>query len=88
MSDIRIRCPKCEWEPDGRPYWVCDRCFTSWDTFKTAARCPGCGKVFKDTQCVSSSCFKFSPHLDWYEGLDNVVVKLKEEIEESWLLSK
>jgi hypothetical protein len=25
-----------------------------------------------------------SPHLDWYEGLDDIVQKLKEEIKERW----
>lgn len=29
-----------------------------------------------------------SPHLDWYEGLDDVVDKLKEEIKESWVMEK
>jgi hypothetical protein len=25
-----------------------------------------------------------SPHLDWYEGLDDVLQNLKEEIEKGW----
>jgi hypothetical protein len=25
-----------------------------------------------------------SPHLDWYEGLDDIIQKLKEEIKERW----
>jgi len=25
-----------------------------------------------------------SPHLDWYEGLDDIIQKLKEEIKEGW----
>ena len=27
---------------------------------------------------------KVSPHLDWYEGLDDIVEQLKEEIKERW----
>jgi hypothetical protein len=27
-----------------------------------------------------------SPHLDWYNGLNDIVNKLKEEIKESWVL--
>jgi len=25
-----------------------------------------------------------SPHLDWYEGLEDILQKLKEEIKERW----
>ena len=86
MSDIHIHCPKCNWEPDGEPYWKCT-CGYSWDTFATAARCPYCGKIWKDTQCVDTAggCGSWSPHLDWYDGLDEIINRLKEEIEELWL---
>ena len=30
-------------------------------------------------------CSQWSPHLDWYDGLDEIIEKLKEEIEELWL---
>jgi hypothetical protein len=85
MEQIRIRCPKCTWEPDGRPYWQCT-CGVNWDSFATGARCPGCGKVWEETQCVryAGGCEAWSPHLDWYEGLDDIVEKLKEEIREGW----
>lgn len=86
MADIHIRCPKCKWEPDGKPHWACT-CGTVWDTFSTAGRCPGCGKIWKDTQCVinAGGCTAWSPHLDWYEGLDEIIERLKEEIKEGWL---
>jgi hypothetical protein len=87
MEDIHIRCPKCKWEPDGKPHWACS-CGNVWDTFATAGRCPSCGKIWKDTQCVAASsggCSAWSPHLDWYDGLDEIIQKLKEEIEEQWL---
>jgi hypothetical protein len=29
-----------------------------------------------------------SPHLDWYEGLDEIVLKLKEEIKERWTVKE
>ena len=82
IEGIRIRCPKCDWEPDGRPYWRCAVCYNVWNTFSTGGRCPGCGKIYKDTQCIS--CHKWSPHLDWYEGLNNILLQLKDEIEKSW----
>ena len=84
MDDIRIRCPKCNWEPDGKPYWKCS-CGYRWDTFSTGARCPACAKVWRYTQCVkfAGGCSERSPHLDWYEGLDDVVNVLKEAIKEN-----
>jgi len=87
MSDISIRCPKCKWKPDGLPYWACS-CGHNWDTFSTAGRCPSCGKIWKNTRCVQpefGGCLAWSPHLDWYDGLDEIIEKLKEEIEELWL---
>jgi hypothetical protein len=85
MDNVRIRCPKCEWEPDGNPYWRCD-CGFHWNTFATSGRCPQCRKVHEYTQCPSrpGGCSVWSPHLDWYEGLDDIVSALKESIKESW----
>jgi hypothetical protein len=85
LDNIHICCPKCNWEPDGKPYWQCT-CGTVWDTFSTGARCPGCAKVWDHTQCIqfAGGCNVYSPHLDWYKGLDDVVEKLKDEIIESW----
>jgi len=84
-AQIRIRCPACSWEPDGKPYWQCT-CGCVWDTFSTGARCPACHKVWEQTQCVEEAggCDALSPHLDWYEGLEDAVSRLKEEIEEGW----
>lgn len=84
MNAIRIRCPKCEWEPDGKPYWVCT-CEHKWDTFSTGGRCPACHKVWEDTRCPSSGggCHEWSPHLDWYENLDDAVQEISAEIIES-----
>lgn len=85
MDNIHICCPKCKWEPDGQAYWQCN-CGCVWDTFSTGARCPECGKVWKETQCIveAGGCSNFSPHLDWYEGLEDIIKKLKEEIKERW----
>lgn len=82
LDNIRIRCPKCDWEPDGQPYWMCE-CGTQWDTFSTGGRCPGCGKVWEYTQCIlfAGGCDAWSPHLDWYENLDNVVEEAREALE-------
>ena len=82
MENIKICCPKCGWEPDGKPYWRCS-CGHLWDTFSTGGRCPRCKKVWEKTQCIT--CFKWSPHLDWYNGLDDVMKELKEAIKKQWL---
>jgi hypothetical protein len=87
MDKIEIRCPKCGWEPDGKPHWYCT-CGMNWDTFSTGARCPRCAKLWSYTQCPRKpgGCGGRSPHLDWYCGLDDVLNRLKEEIRESWEL--
>jgi hypothetical protein len=71
---VRIRCPLCGWEPDGKPYWGCEKCFASFDTFKTRAHCPNsflpstdagyCDNRWDETQCIA--CQRMSPHDDWY----------------------
>jgi hypothetical protein len=83
MDNIHIRCPKCNWEPDGQPHWQCS-CGMIWNTFATGGRCPRCAKVWEDTMCVGDAggCNKWSPHLDWYENLDNVVKEVEEVIKQ------
>jgi len=75
MGDIKIFCPVCGWEPDGGAYWQCSYCHTVWNTFDTAARCPGCGYQYKYTQCIEhmGGCPAESLHIDWYHGLDKIV---------------
>jgi len=89
MDDIKIHCPKCNWEPDGKPYWHCS-CGHQWDTFSTGGRCPACKKVWEDTQCVghAGGCSEWSPHLDWYDGLEDIIRKFKEELQKSWTLTE
>ena len=92
MDTIRIRCPKCNWEPDGDAHWSCS-CGTTWDTFSTGGRCPSCGKVWDDTQCIvtAGGCPEWSKHLDWYENLEKVadeateVLSREEKITEAGL---
>lgn len=53
--------------------WVCaPGCNHSWNTFETGGRCPGCAKVWRDTQCLA--CMRFSKHHDWYHDLPPVDV--------------
>lgn len=73
MENIRIRCPKCNWEPSGSEKWTCT-CGHHWNTFDTYGNCPSCGKRWEETQCptnyfeeVNSGCGKWSKHEDWYE---------------------
>ena len=71
MPDVIIRCPTCHWQPDDSCRWVCDVCKTRWNTFHTGGTCPGCGKVYLDTQCSKrlGGCGQMSPHNEWYEEL-------------------
>ncbi|WP_462264835.1 hypothetical protein [Mucilaginibacter sp.] len=84
MADIKIRCPKCDWQPMQYSRWQCS-CKHLWNTFDTAGRCPQCSKIWKDTQCLECHCW--NPHLDWYDGLDEAINKLKQEIKEAWELA-
>ena len=75
MATIKIVCPKCEWEPKPTDLWQCS-CRHSWHTFDTCGRCPECGKQWNDTQCHgpwNGGCARWSPHVDWYKGLDELM---------------
>lgn len=71
----RIRCPVCEWTPHAGARWCCHGegtpeppfpwCGTTWNTFDTRGRCPGCSHQWKWTSCLRCGCF--SLHEDWYE---------------------
>jgi hypothetical protein len=70
-----IRCPLCRWRPDASSRWSCiahgtpepyfDACGTTWNTFTTRGRCPGCAHQWQWTSC--HRCVEWSPHQDWYE---------------------
>jgi hypothetical protein len=51
---------------------MCDECRTKWNTFETHAKCPGCGKVFRDTACLRSKggCGQMSLNADWYQEIE------------------
>ncbi len=80
MDDLKISCPKCEWVPDGYPYWQCD-CGYVWNTFDTAAKCPSCKKQHVYTQCPVG-CHQMSPHIDWYKDLDEWLEEIIAQINE------
>lgn len=72
MAEVKIACPKCDWEPTPADLWSCT-CGHSWHTFDTAGRCPSCGKQWEETRCFEPAvggCGRMSPHLDWYRNLD------------------
>jgi hypothetical protein len=83
MDSIKIRCPKCSWEPDGKPYWQCG-CGNQFDAFITAGTCPECKKDWEFTQCVdfAGGCNHVSPHLDWYGNLDRMMEEVREVLRE------
>jgi hypothetical protein len=72
----RVRCPLCEWRPAPSSSWCCgwsddtpeppfNWCGTSFHTFRTRGRCPGCQHQWQWTSCLS--CHEWSLHEDWYE---------------------
>jgi hypothetical protein len=70
----RIRCPLCRWQPSASSQWSCysgdgpeppfAACGTTWNTFATRGRCPGCAHRWRWTSCLR--CHEWSPHEDWY----------------------
>ena len=65
-SFLRIRCPRCQWQPKKYDTWACrPGCGHWWNTFDTHGLCPGCQKQWRDTECLR--CNVMSPHDDWYE---------------------
>ena len=70
-----IRCPHCSWRPQASSLWCCnyidtpepafEACGTSWNTFATRGRCPGCNHQWRWTVCLR--CGQWSLHADWYE---------------------
>jgi hypothetical protein len=74
----RIRCPRCQWQPDASSMWVCwsgdgpeppfEACGTAWNTFATRGRCPGCAHQWQWTSCLR--CDEWSLHEDWYNHQD------------------
>jgi hypothetical protein len=64
----RIRCPRCGWQPRKQDRWMCV-CLHVWNTFQTRGICPGCGREWSQTQCLS--CQQWSPHEDWYVEEDD-----------------
>jgi len=65
MEKIKIRCPKCDWKPDGESRWICIECGFHFHTFETDRICPKCGKYYPVTQCLG--CKQFSDYGDWFE---------------------
>jgi hypothetical protein len=71
----RIRCPLCSWQPTPSSTWRCwgedtpeppfNWCRTTWNTFTTHGRCPGCQHQWRWTSCLR--CHGWSLHDDWYE---------------------
>ena len=70
-----IRCPKCAWRPKASDMWCCfaidtpeppfNFCMTTWNTFSTHGKCPGCQHQWLWTSCLH--CAQWSLHVDWYE---------------------
>ena len=82
MAEVKIACPKCEWEPSPSDQWSCS-CGHSWHTFDTGGVCPSCKKHWENTQCLGAyvgGCGEWSPHLEWYRNLDKWLIEEIEKI--------
>ncbi|HTI97960.1 MAG TPA: hypothetical protein VL527_03575 [Dongiaceae bacterium] len=77
MREIKIFCPKCQWEPRPLDRWMCyPGCKHLWNTFDTCGVCPLCGKNWEDTMCPA--CHRWSRHAEWYHEL--TPAKQREEL--------
>lgn len=56
-------CPLCRAAPQIGGFWVCDRCHTAFDTFRTLATCPNCHTQFAQTRCLN--CGQARPLSEW-----------------------
>jgi hypothetical protein len=75
-----ISCPKCSWKPNADDLWQCS-CGHIWNTFSTGGHCPACAQKWLHTQCHRiPGCGQWSPHLDWYPGLDEALSSQLEEL--------
>jgi len=74
MTEIRIRCPRCDWEPDSGALWQWSSCGCTWDTFTTRGQCPDCSTRYKETACLKlrGGCGEMSRHSDWYEYIEEL----------------
>jgi hypothetical protein len=77
--NLEIYCPRCHWEPDGEAHWACV-CGCVWNTFDTAGVCPQCRHRWHVTGCPTDpgGCGAYSPHEDWYHGLDEQIAEMVE----------
>lgn len=79
--EIKIYCPKCQWEPVQSSRWTCT-CKFSWNTFDTAGVCPRCSKAWEDTACLS--CTRWSRHSHWYHDfIDDLLQEESAPVEEA-----
>lgn len=72
-GSLKVRCPSCHWEPpENQSFWECEACGMEFDMFADLGRCPRCGHHHEQTPCIpyAGGCAHISPHLAWYEGLD------------------
>jgi hypothetical protein len=81
MAKITVCCPSCNWKPDNKAHWKCT-CGTQWNAFESLGKCPTCSKQWAYTQCVEEvgGCNHFAPIEEWYQGLNEVVNDLIEEM--------
>lgn len=59
-------CPSCKTPPPLGPFWKCNQCATSFDTFQTAGVCPQCSARFETTTCLD--CRTAAPIAQWQPG--------------------
>lgn len=56
-------CPSCRNNPPLGPFWKCQNCEQTFDTFETGAVCPDCGLRYETTSCPD--CGHSNPIESW-----------------------
>jgi Zn-dependent protease len=56
-------CPSCRKAPAIGPYWRCNQCQQTFDTFQTGSVCPNCKAVYPVTVCLD--CRRTYPMSEW-----------------------
>ena len=60
---LEMACPDCGASPPQGDYWLCLRCWRSFDAFATGGKCPNCSSPLAAVLC--HECGRTRPFLEW-----------------------
>jgi uncharacterized protein (TIGR03067 family) len=61
-----VNCPNCAAAPPVGNFWACPRCWTAFDVFASAGKCPTCSTPTTTVLCPG--CGRFRPYPQWLAG--------------------